>query len=277
MATPTYVPFTRSGTNILPPNHYMTIGQQLVSPNGQYKLILQSDSNLALYDGASAIWAANSDQPYSADIYGKSYGETRFFVSNSAFLEDSLRGRLWTASTGKTEDRLWYSSHMSVQNDGNIVTVDIDAIFTSRTVELLPNSTDVQIVPPGTSLEVGRAYYAGGHHLIFQTDGNMVLYTNEGAVVWHTDTYGQGGTQAIMQSDGNFVIYNAQGAALWQTHTGGNPGAYAQIQSNGAFVICNSAPLWARFGWAPGKAPNVFYPDHSTGPLPTYRDFTYPF
>lgn len=255
----------------------MSIGQTLVSPNGRFKLILQSDSNLALYDGDTAIWAANSDQPYSTDTYNYRYAETRFFVSNSAFLQDALRGQLWTASTGRSEEGLWYRSHLSVQDDGNLVTLDINALFSSANVDLLPNSNDVQIIPPGKALEVGRRYEVGGVYLIFQSDGNLVVYRNDGAVVWHSDTYGKGGRQAVMQADGNFVIYGQGGEALWHTGTGGSPGAYAQIQSNGAFVICTGTPLWARVGWAPSKPKDVFYPDNSGRPWSTYNQVIYRF
>jgi len=93
--------------------------------------------------------------------------------------------------------------------------------------------------------------------------------------MWNSGTYGKGATQAVMQADGNFVIYNAQGVALWNTGTYGHPGAYAQIQKNGAFVICSGTLLWARFGWAPGKLPNVFYPDN--GKWNTYNQVIYSF
>ncbi|WP_158226250.1 hypothetical protein [Pseudomonas congelans] len=79
----TYTPFGRSGTNILPPNQYMAIGQQLVSPNGRFRLVLQADSTLALFDGESVIWTADASQPYSMDIPNQNWVETRFFVSNS--------------------------------------------------------------------------------------------------------------------------------------------------------------------------------------------------
>lgn len=275
MAQITYTPFGRSGTNILPPNQYMTIGQELVSPSGQYRLILQTDSNLALYDGGAAVWVANSNSPNSYDLYNKSYAETRFYVSNSAFLEDSKNGRLWTASTGRTEEGLWYRSHLSVQDDGNLVILDVSALFTTLSTTLLPNAEDVVLFPPGSSLVVDQRYAIGSCSLVFQNDGNLVVYGEDGSAIWNSGTFGQGGTQAIMQSDGNFVIYTASGAALWSTQTGGNPGAYAQIQSNGAFVICNGAPLWARFGWAPGKLPNVFYPNN--GDWRTYNKVIYTF
>jgi len=272
---PVKTPFTRSGTSVLPPNQYMSIGQELVSPNGRYKLILQPDANLVLYDGDIATWVANGSQPYSFDTYNRRYAQTRFYVSNSVFLEDSQRSRIWTASTGRTEEGLWYRSHLVVQDDGNLVTLDVQALYTTLKTTLLPNSEDVAIIPPNTALEMGKAYTVGDYSLIFQVDGNLVVYGANGVVMWNSGTYGKGATEAVMQADGNFVIYNAQGVALWSTGTYGHPGAYAQIQKNGAFVICSGTLLWARFGWAPGKLPNVFYPDN--GKWNTYNQVIYSF
>ncbi len=272
---PVKTPFTRSGTNILPPNQYMSIGQQLVSPNGRYKLVLQADANLALYDGETAIWVANGNQPYSSEIYNQRNTQTRFYVSNSVFLEDAQRARLWTASTRRAEEGLWYRSHLSIQDDGNLVTLDVQALYSTLSTTLLPNSDEVAIIAPGTDLEMGKSYTVGEYSLVFQADGNLVVYGKNGSVMWHSVTYGKGATRAVMQTDGNFVIYNAQGVPLWNTGTSGHPGAYAQIQGNGAFVVCTGTVLWARFGWAPGKLPNVFYPNN--GKWPTYNRPIYSF
>jgi hypothetical protein len=271
----TYTPFARSGTNILPPNQYMTIGQQLVSPNGRFRLVLQADSTLALFDGQSIVWTADASQPYSTTIPNQRWKATSFYVSNSLFLQDSLRARTWTASTGRTESGLWYRSHLSIQDDGNLVNLDVNALFTSVQTTLLPNSQDVIIIPAGTSLVVNQRYSIGAYSLVFESGGNLVIYRNDGAVIWNTATYGKGTARATMQEDGNFVLSAADGTVIWTTQTGGHPGAYAQIQSNGAFVVCQGTPLWARYGWAPGKPPKVFYPN--SGKWPTYDRVIYMF
>ncbi|MBV1806679.1 putidacin L1 family lectin-like bacteriocin [Pseudomonas viridiflava] len=271
----TYTPFGRSGTNVLPPNQYMVIGQYIVSPNGRYKLLLQEDSNVVLFDGETAVWVADDSQPYSSNLFNRGFVETRFYVSNSIFLEDAQRSRLWTASTGRSEEGLWYRSHLSVQDDGNIVTLDINALFTTLNTTLLPNSDEVFIFPPGMSLEVDKRYTVGAYSLAFLNDGNLAVFAQDGSVLWNAGVSGLGGAQAIMQSDGNFVIQAADGVTVWQTNTAGFSGAYAQIQSNGAFVICLGTPLWARSGWTPGKAPNVFYPVQ--GEFNTYNHVIYSF
>ena len=77
-----------------------------------------------------------------------------------------------------------------------------------------------------------------------QTDGNLVLYRNDGAVSsvrWHTHTHGKGCPPYIlaMQSDNNLVIYAYGSKHTWHTHTHGRgaAGAKAILQDDGNFVI----------------------------------------
>ncbi|RFA17913.1 hypothetical protein [Subtercola boreus] len=51
--------------------------------------------------------------------------------------------------------------------------------------------------------------------LVFQTDGNLVLYADSGRAVWQSRTYGRGAAKISLQSDGNVVVYRADNVALW--------------------------------------------------------------
>ena len=42
---------------------------------------------------------------------------------------------------------------------------------------------------------------------VFQSDGNLVLYTESGRAVWQSRTYGRGAAKLALQSDGNIVVY----------------------------------------------------------------------
>ena len=63
-------------------------------------------------------------------------------------------------------------------------------------------------------------------------------------LLWQSAT--SGGSKLAMQRDGNLVIYSATGKVLWATNTEGNPGATFILQSDGALVIQSSAGkvLW---------------------------------
>lgn len=56
------------------------------------------------------------------------------------------------------------------------------------------------------------------YKLIYQTDGNLVLYHLNGSVpnpVWSTNTNGKPAWRVYMQDDGNFVVYSAPGVVEW--------------------------------------------------------------
>lgn len=121
-----YTPFQASGSPLLPPNQTMTPGQYLMSGNGRFQLILQADGNLVIKDGATIVWTADGSQVYSSTVYRKKMREPLMFViSNSGFLYDPSRRRLWIAeSTHSTDKSLWYNTCMVMQDDGNLVIYD---------------------------------------------------------------------------------------------------------------------------------------------------------
>ena len=57
--------------------------------------------------------------------------------------------------------------------------------------------------------------------MVFQTDGNMVIYpsaTGAPAADWSADTAGTGAS-LVAQTDGNFVVCNSSGTAVWASGT----------------------------------------------------------
>ena len=77
------------------------------------------------------------------------------------------------------------------------------------------------ILPSGSQLTPGQQISSpdGRYRLIFQTDGNLVIYRADGVPVWWTGTVGISPNVARMQTDGNFVIYDtANTAALAHPH-----------------------------------------------------------
>jgi hypothetical protein len=120
-----YSAFQNSGSPVLPPNQMMTPGQFLQSPNGRFRLDLHSDGNLVIKDNGNIIWVADGNQPYSRTLSRKQKGAPWLVVSNSGFLYDPARSRLWIAESTHTRDKsYWLHSHMSIQDDGNLVIYD---------------------------------------------------------------------------------------------------------------------------------------------------------
>jgi len=56
--------------------------------------------------------------------------------------------------------------------------------------------------------------------VVFQGDGNLVIYNHVNQAKWNSGTAGTG-DRLVFQGDGNLVIYNSAGRALWNTRTAG--------------------------------------------------------
>jgi hypothetical protein len=89
----------------------------------------------------------------------------------------------------------------------------------------------------------------GRYRLVYQSDGNLVLYdSSDGTAQWNSGTGGTSAGQVAMQSDGNVVVYDAQGTAHWTTNTAGNANATLVVQSDGNLVVYSSGgqAVWNR-------------------------------
>lgn len=96
-------------------------------------------------------------------------------------------------------------------------------------------------------LNPGQYILSPGRHsvLVYQSDGNLVLYDNFRAV-WHTGTNGTSRGKLTMQSDGNLVLRDSTNAAIWNSGTAGNTGAHLELKTNGSYTIYSTTntELW---------------------------------
>jgi pimeloyl-ACP methyl ester carboxylesterase len=88
----------------------------------------------------------------------------------------------------------------------------------------------------------------GRVRLVYQGDGNLVLYHDDGGwnAVWASDTAGASAGFAAMQGDGNLVVYDNQGRAVWASDTFRSR-SWLAVQNDGNLVIYdpNGSPVWA--------------------------------
>lgn len=88
----------------------------------------------------------------------------------------------------------------------------------------------------------------GQYRTVMQGDGNLVLYTASGHVLWDSRTNGHSGARTVLQgTDGNLVIYASNNAVLWSASTNTHPGDRLCMQSDANLVVYSSsnAALWA--------------------------------
>ena len=122
--------------------------------------------------------------------------------------------------------------------------------------------TSASTVPPqlitGT-LPTSHQYYSsnGAYFLIFQGDGNLVLYGPSGALWWSGTS--NNGDMCIMQPDGNLVIYANDGSPTWHSGTFGNPGASLAVSDNGILSIYDQSGNVVKNYGTTGTLPAWFY------------------
>jgi Domain of unknown function (DUF4476) len=82
--------------------------------------------------------------------------------------------------------------------------------------------------------------------VVYQDDGNLVLYTRGEKPLWASNTGGISSDRCLMQADGNVVIYKGQ-KPVWASNTYGNPNAKLIMQDDGNLVIydANNKAIWA--------------------------------
>jgi len=80
-------------------------------------------------------------------------------------------------------------------------------------------------------------YTVTGYTLVFQKDGNLVLYNTKNSnkeVIWATGTNGTAETLTALK-DGNFVLFNSKNESLWSTKTRGKNRLV--LEENGNLVV----------------------------------------
>jgi len=123
----------------------------------------------------------------------------------------------------------------------------------------------------------------GLYQLIYQCDGNLVLY-GPGGALWATMTGGPAG-YAFMQSDGNFVVYNGNSVPVFYTATSSpaNAGAYLEVGDDGYVRLLHGiqsgiVTLWTSPNWQPPPTSTTAFYDainYGGGTLTTSTDMSF--
>ncbi len=211
-------------------------GQHLLSPEKQSSLTLQKDGNLVLYENGVAKWSTMTGGQNAKELIMQPDGNLVLYSTTGA--------PLWHTITNTNS-----SNYLALQTDGNLVVYGPSSalwsigrvhvpIHTSYVISQLRNSR----LYPGQYLQTPDRRFK----LVFQTDGNVVLYSPTRAT-WDSGTVGKPGTMLKMQRDGNLVLYDSVNKSLWSTKTSGNTDARIKIQQDGNLVIYSalSSAIWS--------------------------------
>ncbi|WP_456938316.1 polysaccharide deacetylase family protein [Geodermatophilus sp. SYSU D00684] len=209
----------------------LAVGQEIVSPSGAYRLVMQGDGHVVLY-GPAAMWGSWTFVP----------GTVLVMQADGNLVAYAPGGRaVWhTATYGSGATRL------VVQDDGNLVLYRPDgrAVWSTNTWA----SSDALV--SGHRLGVGQSVYSrsGAYRLTMQADGHVVVYGPWGAT-WGSWSFVPG-TVLAMQADGNLVGYAPDGRAVWHTATYGSGATRLVVQDDGDVVLVR--PDWST-AWATGS------------------------
>jgi surface antigen len=222
----------------LPSGGTLRAGDYLVSPSGQYNLVMQTDGNLVEYFDGDALWASGT---------GGTGNYLAMQSDGNLVVYTSTGHALWSSKTGGHSPA---SYSLAMQSDANVV------VYGPSGPVWASSTTQPSVVPVNGVLDSGWSLRSpsGQYTLVMQTDGNLVEYF-EGDALWASNTSGDAGDHAVMQSDGNLVLYTSTGHALWSSKTGGHsPASYIlALQSDANLVIYGpSGAVWATSTPPPG-------------------------
>jgi hypothetical protein len=93
--------------SILKTSQILYQGEFLQSPNGKFKLVLQTDGNLVLYEGEKALWSSETNGKNVKKLVMQSDGNLVLYSPN---------GPVWATNTSGNP-----GAYLVLQDDGNLV------------------------------------------------------------------------------------------------------------------------------------------------------------
>ena len=234
-------------------------GEELTSANGLYRVLLQDDGNLVLYQGPVALWSTDT---WKVSLLSK---PTRAVMQNDGnfVLYSATNVPSWASGTGGTA-----ADHLVLQDDSNLVIYAADGTLVwSRANGSQRIANDTLKLTDMLEVDHERISANGRYRLVMQPDGNLVLYDGPNAL-WSTNTWNVPAalkpTHAVMQADGNFVLYSATDAPVWQSGSGNKQAERLVVQDDSDIAIYTGAGVRV---WAAG----VPVPPQPPGPVHAHQ------
>lgn len=205
--------------------------QQSALSDGSYRVIMQTDGNLVIYNKANTpVW---SSQTYLPGGYLSVQGDGNLVISNANGVPR------WHTNTGGRS-----AGKLLLQGDGNLVLYIGSTPVWDRFGGTKNVATRFPTVVTGLGAGQGVTSLNGAYTFNVQRDGNMTVYSG-GRMAWASMTFGSS-PWLSMQGDGNLVLYGSS-KPLWYTSTAGRAGATALFDDAGRLQIYqNGVRVWPR-------------------------------
>lgn len=200
----------------------LTPGQKLVSKNGLYELVYQADGNLVLYaPGARKVWTSRTQ--------GQSAGEVRMQADGHFCVYSAANSYLWGSGVHG-----FAGGRVIVQDDRDVVVLRSDGTVAWSMKTGRRDTLDVgEKLTPGQKLVSKNGLY----ELVYQSDGDLVLYEQGGRALWASNTAGVAAGEARMQADGHFCLYKPGSVYYWGTGVHGFAGGRLVVQDDRNVVV----------------------------------------
>ncbi len=216
--------------------------QYILSDDARWVLAMQGDGNLVLYGpGYVARWSSGTAGKSVAYLLVQEDGNVVIYGTGS-------QGALW--STGTVGVR---GPSFKVQDDGNVVIYDSNAAARwaigarGTTTGGIYIGTDHRNSDQWLYTNQYLKSSDGRYVLYMQQDGNLVLWSPGGRILWTSGSGGHTGVVGVLQQDdGNLVIYG--NGAIWATNRLSTGTFNMILQNDGNLVVYNSvngAATWA--------------------------------
>ena len=216
------------------------------SSNGVATLVFQSDGNLVIYD-------ENKLARWSSDTYDKGDGRPAgvrcvYEGNGDLCVYDKDSQVLWHSNTrGHPGPPTRLPGSLRVQPDGDVVIYNQagEAKWSAKTKHAYDT-----LIRPGTELLEGVPFSSSNTaaNLVFQSDGNLVVYDENRQPRWAVGTkYDRWGRRCVFEKDGDLVVYSDP---AWDSNTKAHPEAVLAVQADGDVVIYDKdgggrTPLWS--------------------------------
>ena len=213
----------------------------IFSPDKKSNLVMQTDGNLVLYQKNTPIWSTNTQNKGTAPY------KLTMQKDNNLVIYDTTSKVIWDAGTntgvsGSAHLEICNDGNLEIKTDTNSV------LWTTRITNILNNNqsifsgkkTDSTVVisPDGTS-KLDMQW--DGNLVVYQN--NIPIWASG------QDVLSRAPYRLYLQKDNNLVIYNSSNLVLWASGTNKGPprSAYLEINNSGIIEIKTSATeiLWS--------------------------------
>lgn len=222
--------------NRLKPGEVMKDGDMKYSPE-RHTVFRLYNGEIQLFVNFQKVWSSGTAGNKDAKLVNQGDGNLVLYAKTGQ--------ALWASNTD-----IGSPSTISIQTDANVVSYNNgNPIWSTNT------SAGNQLAQVNTSVRPGGVLYPGQRlstrdrktNLVFQGDGNLVLYDFQGKPLWASNTDGKDASFLSLQGDGNLVIYSTQGKPLWASNTdrrNASPVLVLQEDKN-VVLYDNSRATWA--------------------------------